>query len=406
MSTLKVNSLQTTDGSYTINIGDIGSGITDPGGANTQIQFNDGGAFGGNANLTYNKTTGTLSVANLSVSGNISGGSVANAAYADVAGVANSVAGANVSGVVANATYAATAGAVALANVTGIGNIANINLNGNASQVLLGNGAWGTGGGTGSVSNVTGNGSGLGFTLSGSVTSAGNLDLAVPSASALRTNLGLGNLYALNKDGNASNVLYGNGVFASAGSGGSGSVTSVGITAGSGITVSNSPITSSGNITVTNDGIISLTAGNNISISSGANPTLSVDTFSFAKESLTVNANASTGTINLDVLGNAITYYTGNATGNVTLNIRGSSSVTLNNTLSNNQSVTATFVMKTGATGYTANVFKIDGSNVTPKWAGGLSPYVSSNTTTAITLTSIKTAANTYTVLGSFTGYF
>lgn len=33
-----------------------------PGGANTQVQFNDAGAFGGDAGLTYNKTTDVLSV--------------------------------------------------------------------------------------------------------------------------------------------------------------------------------------------------------------------------------------------------------------------------------------------------------------------------------------------------------
>lgn len=33
-----------------------------PGGSNTQVQFNDGGAFGGDAALTYNKTTDVLSV--------------------------------------------------------------------------------------------------------------------------------------------------------------------------------------------------------------------------------------------------------------------------------------------------------------------------------------------------------
>ena len=39
----------------------LGSGGT-PGGSDTQVQFNDGGVFGGDAGLVYNKTTGTLSV--------------------------------------------------------------------------------------------------------------------------------------------------------------------------------------------------------------------------------------------------------------------------------------------------------------------------------------------------------
>ena len=48
---------------------------------------------------------------------------------------------------------------------------------------------------------------------------------------------------------------------------GAGSVTSVGITPGSGISVSGSPITTSGSITVTNIGVTSIVAGSNISIS-------------------------------------------------------------------------------------------------------------------------------------------
>jgi len=39
-----------------------------PGGSNTQVQFNDGGAFEGDSGLTYNKTTDTLTTTNLAVS--------------------------------------------------------------------------------------------------------------------------------------------------------------------------------------------------------------------------------------------------------------------------------------------------------------------------------------------------
>jgi hypothetical protein len=40
----------------------LGGGAGTPGGADTQVQFNDGGAFGGDAGLTYNKTTNALTV--------------------------------------------------------------------------------------------------------------------------------------------------------------------------------------------------------------------------------------------------------------------------------------------------------------------------------------------------------
>ena len=35
---------------------------TVPGGSDTQVQFNDGGAFGGKAGFTFNKTTDALNV--------------------------------------------------------------------------------------------------------------------------------------------------------------------------------------------------------------------------------------------------------------------------------------------------------------------------------------------------------
>jgi len=42
-----------------------GSASTPPGGSDTQVQFNDGGAFGGDAGFTYNKSTDTATLGNL-----------------------------------------------------------------------------------------------------------------------------------------------------------------------------------------------------------------------------------------------------------------------------------------------------------------------------------------------------
>jgi len=42
--------------------GGTGGGGGTPGGSDTQVQFNDGGAFGGDAGLTYDATNGSLSV--------------------------------------------------------------------------------------------------------------------------------------------------------------------------------------------------------------------------------------------------------------------------------------------------------------------------------------------------------
>jgi len=62
-----------TDGTgnltWTAQTGGSGNGV--PGGANTQIQFNDSGVFGGSPNFTYNNTTGNISLAGNIVSGNV-----------------------------------------------------------------------------------------------------------------------------------------------------------------------------------------------------------------------------------------------------------------------------------------------------------------------------------------------
>ena len=45
-----------------------------PGGSNTQVQFNDGGALGGDSDFTYNKTTNKLTVSGEGEFGSINGG--------------------------------------------------------------------------------------------------------------------------------------------------------------------------------------------------------------------------------------------------------------------------------------------------------------------------------------------
>jgi hypothetical protein len=60
----------------------IATGNATVGGANTEVQFNDGGSFGGNANLTFDKAVSKLTVQGQMVLGNIgtTPSSTANAA--------------------------------------------------------------------------------------------------------------------------------------------------------------------------------------------------------------------------------------------------------------------------------------------------------------------------------------
>lgn len=199
--------LQTNGAGATSWVAQAGGGGTQPGGANTEVQYNDAGTMAGDPAFTFNDvtstlTTGTISATNIgnitptNLDGNVANvlrgdgtfaadaggsygdsnvvtlldafgsntitttglitanggglsnitganvtGTVASATLASFATTANAVAGANVTGEVA---FAAVANSVALANVAGAGNIASINIDGNVSNVLRGDGTFGT----------------------------------------------------------------------------------------------------------------------------------------------------------------------------------------------------------------------------------------------------------------------
>ena len=89
------------------------------------------------------------------------------------------------------------------------------------------------------------------------------------------------------------------------------------------------------------------------------------------KEGITNASSSISGTINLDYQTSQIYHYTGNAGGNWTVNFRGSSSVTLNNEMNTDQSLTFVLYVQQGSTAYYNNGWQIDGSGKTPKWLGG-----------------------------------
>lgn len=67
-----------------------------PGGSDTQVQFNDGGTFGGDAGLTYNKTTDVLTAGGVNVSGLTASSAVATDASKNLVSVTNTGTGNNV----------------------------------------------------------------------------------------------------------------------------------------------------------------------------------------------------------------------------------------------------------------------------------------------------------------------
>ena len=126
-------------------------------------------------------------------------------------------------------------------------------------------------------------------------------------------------------------------------------------------------------------------------------------------ENVTVSATAATGTVNYDVLTNgAVTYYTSNASGNWTLNLRGDGSTTMNSVMSTGKSLTVAFLVTNGGTAYYQTALQVDGttSGVTLEWQNGAAPAAGNiNSIDAYSITLIKTGSATYTALASQTKF-
>lgn len=89
--------------------GNGGNGNGSPGGANTQVQYNDSGSFGGDPGFTYNEITNTLTVGYITV---------------------DTVTG-NLTGHASSATVADTVSNAAQPNITSLGNLLSLNVSGN-----------------------------------------------------------------------------------------------------------------------------------------------------------------------------------------------------------------------------------------------------------------------------------
>ena len=234
-------------------------------GSNTQIQFNDSSSFGASANLTFDKTSNTLTVAKISGNG----------------ALLTSLTGANVTGTVGNATYATSAGTATSAttsdtvttaaqpNITSVGTLSSLSVTGNitSGNANLGNLA--------TANFFTGNGSLLTSIIGANVT--GNVGNALNAYAVAGANVSGAVTYAAtanavagaNVMGQVGNALVAGTVYTNA----QPNITSVGTltslivgnsTANS--TFGNGTITATGNITANN--LITSGSGGNIS---GAN---------------------------------------------------------------------------------------------------------------------------------------
>jgi hypothetical protein len=107
-------------GQLTWSAGTGGGGNGSPGGANAQIQFNNAGTFGGDANLTYDDVSATLSVPYIT----------------------STTITANLLGVAQSALSTQTVSASAQPNITSVGTLISLGVTGNVqAQGFIGNGS-------------------------------------------------------------------------------------------------------------------------------------------------------------------------------------------------------------------------------------------------------------------------
>ena len=290
----------------------IGSSVSNPGGSVNSIQYNDSGIFNGSANFTitggnvvsltgsFTATTiaGSLTTAaqpNITSVGTLSGLVVAgniipnanitynlgnntnrfndlylanSTIYIGTQTISANTTSVSISGVlVANITgnvtgNSSTAGTVttnAQPNITSVGTLTSLSSSGNITGANI------TGTHYGAATGLT---SIPGANVSGTVAYAN-----IANNVAVANVTGIGNIATINKDGNSSNVLYGNGVFAAATGGGNGTYGDSNV-----VTLLNSY----GSNTISTTG--NVTAGNIITtvLTTGANATAGTITGNFS----------------------------------------------------------------------------------------------------------------------------
>ena len=118
-------------------------------GLTTEVQFNDAGAFGANANFTFNKTLATLNVKNINVSTNLVTANLTATSITTGTGVGGIIAGANV--IYSNVFVANSGGYVQFSDGSKQ-YTANAGASGGVTQIIAGtNITISPGGGTGVV---------------------------------------------------------------------------------------------------------------------------------------------------------------------------------------------------------------------------------------------------------------
>jgi hypothetical protein len=91
------------------------------------------------------------------------------------------------------------------------------------------------------------------------------------------------------------------------------------------------------------------------------------------------------------------------AAGNFTLNLRGNVATSLNNVLASvGESISVTAIVRMGASAYSITAINIDGTLQSVNWVN-TSAALTASKLNIISIVALKTATDTYTVIGSVT---
>jgi hypothetical protein len=132
---------------------------------------------------------------------------------------------------------------------------------------------------------------------------------------------------------------------------------------------------------------------------------VAIKNIQFASENNNIILISPVGLYNIDALTSSVHYVTAAATANININVRGSSTLSLNSTLLVGQSVTVTYLMTVGFSPFTIISLQVDGSTQIINWVNNITPPLIPSCFMSFTFTILKKGSGTYTVLGSVTRY-
>ena len=115
------------------------------------------------------------------------------------------------------------------------------------------------------------------------------------------------------------------------------------------------------------------------------------------------------GNVDVYLGSHAVHYFSTNSTSNFGFSVRAASGVTLDSQVGNNMAITFTAVVNHGGSAHEINAFEIDGVNKfsSINWAGGSAPSgdAKANGVSVYTFSLLKTATDTWKILGNMTTY-